>query len=119
MFFKKAETQVWTLIIFSITIIIATWLLATISFFYKKYLDNKKYVSILWNIKSQAKDLQYLWLCISSTWAKISYNPMYDKYKLICTSDLWKDFSKISNIKLKLYSWCWKNANFCEYKIIK
>lgn len=115
--FKKAETQVWVLIIFSVTIIIATWFLATISFFYKKYLENKKYVSILWNIHSSSSNLHSIWLCIWTDNTKISYDLIKDNYTLNCSwTELWDGIIKARK-NLKVISWCKKIDTICVYSI--
>jgi len=115
--FRKWESQIWMLIVFAVTLIIAVWVLWILSYFYTKTLSNKKYVSILWNIHSSLDELQALWICETSATAHIKYDIMKDSYKIICSDELWYDFSKLWQIDI--ISWCASSDTTCEYKIRK
>jgi len=116
---RKWESEVWILIVFAVTIIIAVGFLWMLWFFYKKYLDNKKYISILWNQLSKLSDVNAIWLCKTSSFSKISYDPVNDRYKLTCSWKLWKNFNYFEQYGISVYSGWDINDNFCEYKIRK
>ena len=117
MFFKKAETQIWMLIIFSVTIIIATWLLFLLFSYYKKHLENKTYISILWNIYTKSSNLHAINLCTWTNKQNISYNPKTNNYTLDCSwSQLWEGITKAKKY-IKVISWCNPTDSKCIYKI--
>ena len=60
---RRWDENIGKLIVFAVTIIIAVGVLGTLSFFYKKYLDNKRYIAILSDKDSKLKDLNAIWLC--------------------------------------------------------
>ena len=89
----------------------------TLSFFYKKYLDNKRYIAILSDKNSKLQDLNDIWLCKSSDDSTISYNSIFDKYTLKCSDELWKNIWDL--ITIKVFSGCLSDDKICVYRIKK
>ena len=114
---RKWVTNVWRLITFSIIIIIAVWVMWFLIFFYKKALKNKSYLNILWSKFSSLSDIQNLWLCKTSSYSKINYNPIDDTYTLTCEDNIWDNISKFPEIIT--ISDCLATNNFCKYKFRK
>ena len=115
--YRKGEAPLGLVIVFSVTIIIAGGVIWLYLHFFKKSLTNKSYVSILWNKLVSLKDLQDLWLCKTSSYAKIEYNPFSDSYKLTCENQLGENISKFPEIIV--ISNCHASSNVCEYKFRK
>ena len=116
---RKWESQIWMLIIFSVTIIIATSIIGLLFFYYKKHLKEKVYISILWNMHVKLADLNDIWLCKTSSSAIIKYTPISDTYLLVCSDELWLDLSSVNLSKVDIISWCASSDTTCEYKIRK
>jgi hypothetical protein len=116
---RSWETQVWVMIIFSITIIIAIGFFWLLSYYYKQSLSNKKYFSVLWDIKSWKSSIQKLWLCKTSNKVFINYNPITDIYKLNCSSWLEVNLIDMPIVGFEFLDWCRKNDTYCKYKILK
>lgn len=115
--YRKWDANIGVVIVFSMAIIIAGGMIGLMAYFYKKSLSNKSYVSILWNKLTSIKDIQALWLCKTSSYAKISYDLFNDTYKLICEKELWENISKFPEIIV--VKDCQSTSNICEYKFRK
>jgi len=114
---RKWDANVALLLIFGMTLVIAAWTIWILGFFHKNTERNEKYVYILWNKLSSLTNIQALWLCQTSSYAKIDYNPIRDTYTLTCEKEIWKDISKFPQI-IKI-SKCDPTSNICEYKFKK
>jgi len=113
--YKKWETQIGSLIVFVVILLVWIWVVLIYSFLYKKYLNNASIVYVLWNKSVSLQNLQDLWLCKNSSYAKIDYTPSNDIYKLTCENNLGKNIWKFSQIDT--FSGCSILDNFCKYKI--
>jgi len=118
MFFKRRYwwDNIWKLIVFSITIVIAVWLVWILWWYYSKKLEEKKILSSLWSISTDLKTLKSVWLCKTSTWTKIIYTPIDNYYTLICSNNIWVDLSTYPTIMV--LSWCKINDKTCKYKLL-
>ena len=96
---RRWDDNIGKLIVFVVTITISLWVFTTLSFFYKKYLDNKRYIAILSDKDSKLQNLNAIWLCKSSDDSTISYNAIFDKYTLKCSDDLWKIYKILLLLK--------------------
>jgi len=110
------QDNIWKLIVFWITIIIAVWLVWVLWWFYWQKLKENQIISALWSISTDLQTLKLIGLCKTSTWAKISYTPIANYYILTCSNNLWKDLSTFPAITT--LSWCKADNNFCKYKLL-
>jgi len=116
-YFRRWEENIWKVIIFSMVMIIAAGLVWLISYFYKDTVKTKAYVSVLWSKYISIWDLHDLWLCKTSSYAKIDYNPLKDTYTLICEKEIWLDISKIP--KIITLTDCDSSSKVCKYRFRK
>lgn len=114
---RKWDSNVALLMIFWVTLIIAAWTIWLLSFFDKNYQKNEKYVYVLWNDLSSLSEIKALWLCKTSSYAKIKYNPVNDTYTLICDKEIWTDIWKFPQI-IKITD-CKPTNTTCIYKFKK
>ncbi len=114
---RKWGDNIGKLIVFIVTITISLWVLATLSFYYTKNLNNKKYIEVLANTNTKLEDLNIIWLCKTSSDSNISYNPMFDEYTLKCSDKLWKNIWDL--ITIQIFSGCLSDDKICIYKIRK
>jgi len=114
---RKWDANVALLIIFGITLVIATGTIGLISLYYKKGEKNEKYIYILGNKFASLKEIKWLWLCKTSSFWVIHYNPIKDTYKLTCEHELGKDINNFPNIIT--ITKCTPRSTICEYKFKK
>ena len=116
---KKWDVSVWVLIVFSMTVVIAAWLVGLLFFYYQRAKQEEVYLSILGNNHTSLQDLQDVGLCLTSTIATVTYYPIWDYYKLVCNNGLSKDLTSLNLPSLRVISGCTAIDTECVYKFAK
>lgn len=96
---RSWDENIWKLIVFAVTIIIAVGVLGTLAYFYNQSRKNATNLSILTSTTSSASDLTGLNFCSSdSINAHVTYTPISDEYTLTCT---WWTSSTVDDTNIK------------------
>ena len=83
---RKWDENIWKLIVFAVTIIIAVGVLGTLAYFYNQSRNNAVNLSILTSTTSSTADLKNAGFCDDNTTsAYVSYTPISDEYTLTCS----------------------------------
>ena len=83
---RKWDENIWKLIVFAVTIIIAVGVLGTLAYFYNQSRKNAVNLSLLTSTTSSTSDLTGAGFCTGTTTAAyVTYTPISDKYTLTCS----------------------------------
>ena len=116
---KKGEVQLWLLIVFSVTVVIAAGVVWLLFYYYQDAKREKVYLNILWDIHTPLSELKEIGLCKTSTFATVKYFPLTDTYKLTCDNQLGENLKDLRFASLRIISGCTATDTQCEYKFAK
>ena len=109
---RKWDENIAKLIMFSVTIIIAVWLVGIIMHFYQKHKQYEVNVSYFWNTQiwpNQLNKVETITWCTTTPHYVITEDKYWVKW---CNSDWLKDLIWIYDVKVvwdKIYYKIWKN----------
>ena len=82
---RSWDENIGKLIVFAVTIIIAVGVLGTLAYFYNQSRETATKMSVLTSTSSSSTDIGTMWFCPGSTDNYVEYDPISDKYGLVCS----------------------------------
>lgn len=79
---RSGDENIWKLIVFSITIVIAIWLVGLVSYFYNTSRQQAVDISVLSSINSSSNEIQGVVPDCSGTGVQIQYNAITNQYSM-------------------------------------